>query len=166
MRAIESGAGSFGAAAADAFPAASPAPASASMRAVMERMPAGYHGIPLRQPGGSPFAFESRRSGATAARDAFRRYVGWLRDDSFPAWRRAGFDAGTGLFFERLTLAGRPDRSAELRLRTHMRQVYCFAHGATLVNDLRKGEKGWAVLADPEGNEFCVLTRQDKPATS
>jgi hypothetical protein len=31
--------------------------------------------------------------------------------------------------------------------------------GATLVNDLRDGEdKGWAVLADPEGNEFCVLT--------
>ena len=29
--------------------------------------------------------------------------------------------------------------------------------GATLVNDLRKGDKGWAVLADPEGNEFCVL---------
>ena len=35
------------------------------------------------------------------------------------------------------------------------------AHGATLVNDLRDGEKGWAVLADPEGNEFCVLTRRD-----
>ena len=31
--------------------------------------------------------------------------------------------------------------------------------GATLVDDLREGEfKGWAVLADPEGNEFCVLT--------
>lgn len=30
--------------------------------------------------------------------------------------------------------------------------------GATLVNDLRNGDKGWAVLADPEGNEFCVLT--------
>jgi hypothetical protein len=30
--------------------------------------------------------------------------------------------------------------------------------GAALVNDLRKGERGWAVLADPEGNEFCVLT--------
>ncbi|WP_121251178.1 VOC family protein [Nocardioides ferulae] len=30
--------------------------------------------------------------------------------------------------------------------------------GATLVNDLRDGpDKGWAVLADPEGNEFCVL---------
>ncbi|GAA4128288.1 VOC family protein [Nocardioides fonticola] len=35
------------------------------------------------------------------------------------------------------------------------------AHGATLVHDLRDGEKGWAVLADPEGNEFCVLTRRD-----
>ncbi len=32
--------------------------------------------------------------------------------------------------------------------------------GATLVNDLRDGpDKGWAVLADPEGNEFCVLGR-------
>jgi len=30
--------------------------------------------------------------------------------------------------------------------------------GATLVNDLRDGERGWVVLADPEGNEFCVLT--------
>ncbi|WP_411285717.1 VOC family protein [Lapillicoccus sp.] len=30
--------------------------------------------------------------------------------------------------------------------------------GATLVNDLRNAEDGgWAVLADPEGNEFCVL---------
>ncbi len=30
--------------------------------------------------------------------------------------------------------------------------------GATLVNDLRKPDgSGWAVLADPEGNEFCVL---------
>ncbi|MFJ7218324.1 VOC family protein [Amycolatopsis sp. NPDC098790] len=32
------------------------------------------------------------------------------------------------------------------------------ALGATLVNDLRKPDgRGWAVLADPEGNEFCVL---------
>lgn len=35
--------------------------------------------------------------------------------------------------------------------------------GATLVDDLRTGETGWAVLADPEGNEFCVLaTRADE----
>ena len=32
--------------------------------------------------------------------------------------------------------------------------------GATVVNDLRTPDSGWAVLADPEGNEFCVLTRQ------
>ena len=35
------------------------------------------------------------------------------------------------------------------------------ARGASLVDDLRDGpERGWAVLADPEGNEFCVLTQQ------
>ncbi|MCR6031086.1 VOC family protein [Nocardioides sp. zg-579] len=33
--------------------------------------------------------------------------------------------------------------------------------GATLVDDRRDGEKGWAVLADPEGNEFCVLRRYE-----
>jgi hypothetical protein len=34
------------------------------------------------------------------------------------------------------------------------------ALGATLVADRRNGpDRGWAVLADPEGNEFCVLTR-------
>ncbi len=30
--------------------------------------------------------------------------------------------------------------------------------GATVVDDLRTEDSGWAVLADPEGNEFCVLT--------
>ena len=30
--------------------------------------------------------------------------------------------------------------------------------GATLVSDLRRPDgTGWAVLADPDGNEFCVL---------
>ena len=33
------------------------------------------------------------------------------------------------------------------------------ALGATLSDDRRTGpDAGWAVLADPEGNEFCVLT--------
>lgn len=31
------------------------------------------------------------------------------------------------------------------------------ALGATMLQDRRNGDKGWAVLADPEGNEFCVL---------
>lgn len=34
------------------------------------------------------------------------------------------------------------------------------ALGATMVDDLRQSDSGWAVLADPEGNEFCVLTLQ------
>ncbi|MBN9008930.1 MAG: hypothetical protein J0H63_01935, partial [Rhizobiales bacterium] len=75
-----------------------------------------YHGTPRRQPAGMAHASaESAPADAAAARTAFARYVAWLTEDSFPAWRRAGFDAGTGLFFEKLTLAGRPDRAAELR---------------------------------------------------
>ena len=34
------------------------------------------------------------------------------------------------------------------------------AHGATVVDDLRGTHgpgSGWVVLADPEGNEFCIL---------
>ena len=37
------------------------------------------------------------------------------------------------------------------------------AHGATVVLDLRDHwgpGTGWAVLADPEGNEFCILRSQ------
>ena len=30
------------------------------------------------------------------------------------------------------------------------------ALGATMVDD-RRSDLGWAVLADPEGNEFCIL---------
>jgi predicted enzyme related to lactoylglutathione lyase len=40
--------------------------------------------------------------------------------------------------------------------------------GATLVDDQRKPDgRGWAVLADPEGNEFCVLrSAAERAATS
>ena len=31
------------------------------------------------------------------------------------------------------------------------------ALGASLVDDRRNGDRGWVVLTDPEGNEFCVL---------
>ena len=44
------------------------------------------------------------------------------------------------------------------------------AAGATIVDDLRGTwgpGTGWAVLADPEGNEFCVLrTAEEKAAQS
>ncbi|WP_299050097.1 VOC family protein [uncultured Nocardioides sp.] len=40
------------------------------------------------------------------------------------------------------------------------------ALGATLVDDRRRPDGGWAVLADPEGNEFCVLrTRAEREAS-
>jgi len=39
------------------------------------------------------------------------------------------------------------------------------ALGATLVDDLRKPDgTGWAVLADPEGNEFCILRSDEERA--
>ncbi|MBN9011422.1 MAG: hypothetical protein J0H63_15395 [Rhizobiales bacterium] len=100
---------------------------------MMKRMGQDYHGTTGRPPAASSHAAIAHLSAeAGAALATFRRYVAWLREDAFPVWRRAGFDTGTGLFFEKLTLAGRPDRNAELRLRTHMRQVYSFAHGAAL----------------------------------
>jgi predicted enzyme related to lactoylglutathione lyase len=42
------------------------------------------------------------------------------------------------------------------------------ALGATLVTDRREPDgAGWAVLADPEGNEFCVLrSESDRAETS
>lgn len=37
--------------------------------------------------------------------------------------------------------------------------------GATLVDDRRESDgTGWAVLADPEGNEFCVLRSDEERA--
>ena len=43
--------------------------------------------------------------------------------------------------------------------------------GATVVDDLRRPDgSGWVVLADPEGNEFCILRseaeRTANPATT
>jgi predicted enzyme related to lactoylglutathione lyase len=39
--------------------------------------------------------------------------------------------------------------------------------GATLVDDRRNPDgTGWAVLADPEGNEFCVLRSAAERATT
>ena len=42
------------------------------------------------------------------------------------------------------------------------------ALGAALVDDRRRPDgTGWAVLADPEGNEFCVLrSAAERAATS
>ena len=36
------------------------------------------------------------------------------------------------------------------------------SHGATMHQDLRTPEGGWATLRDPEGNEFCILRSMDE----
>ncbi|MCX5385168.1 VOC family protein [Streptomyces sp. NBC_00083] len=57
----------------------------------------------------------------------------------------------------RIHLCLRPDVSREEEVTRLLRL------GATLVADRREPDgTGWAVLADPEGNEFCVL-RGDSP---
>jgi predicted enzyme related to lactoylglutathione lyase len=35
------------------------------------------------------------------------------------------------------------------------------AHGAQRV-DIGQGDQSWVVLADPEGNEFCILSRRSQ----
>ncbi|MFC5215440.1 VOC family protein [Streptomyces coerulescens] len=62
----------------------------------------------------------------------------------------------------RLHLCLRPTTSREEEIERLM------TLGATLVTDLREPNgAGWAVLADPEGNEFCVLrSESDRAATS
>ncbi|MCP4386209.1 MAG: N-acylglucosamine 2-epimerase [Hyphomicrobiales bacterium] len=59
-------------------------------------------------------------------------YSLWVREQVLPYWFAHGFNARSALFYEKLYLDGSPDRVAELRLRTHMRQVYVFAHSAEL----------------------------------
>ncbi|KUF18076.1 VOC family protein [Streptomyces silvensis] len=61
----------------------------------------------------------------------------------------------------RIHLCLRPDTSREREVE------HLLGLGATLVTDRRKPDgSGWAVLADPEGNEFCVLrSESDRAAT-
>lgn len=52
-----------------------------------------------------------------------------------------------------------------IRVMRRRRRSTALGLGATLVGDRRDGpDKGWTVLADPKGNEFCVLTRYAPPA--
>ena len=80
-------------------------------------------------------------------------------------------DRRTGLIFlevpeaktvkNRLHLDLRPDGAA-----TRDQEVArLLGLGATQVADHRQGDgRGWAVLADPEGNEFCVLRSEAEVA--
>lgn len=55
----------------------------------------------------------------------------------------------------RLHLCLRPNGSQEAEVER------IISLGASLYDDRRRADgSGWAVLADPEGNEFCVLSRK------
>jgi predicted enzyme related to lactoylglutathione lyase len=88
--------------------------------------------------------------------------LGWVvvNDDPEEYEIRSTPDRLPGLLFvsvaepkaakNRLHLDFRPDdRDAEV--------ARLVEHGATRV-DIGQGEQSWVVLADPEGNEFCVLS--------
>ena len=95
----------------------------------------------------------------------WRDALGWVvvNDDPEEFEIRPAADRLPGLLFvsvpeaktvkNRLHLDFRPnDRDAEVE-----RLV---ALGATRA-DVGQGDESWVVLADPEGNEFCVLTPRD-----
>jgi hypothetical protein len=69
-----------------------------------------------------------------------------------------------GLLFDRV-----PERKAR-KNRLHLDLVpedqeaeveRLLAMGATRADVGQKGDEGWVVLADPEGNEFCVLSARE-----
>ena len=95
----------------------------------------------------------------------WQRALGWIvsNDDPEEFEIRPADDRLPGLLFasvpeaksmkNRLHLDFRPDdRDAEVRRLVDL--------GATHT-DIGQGEQTWVVLADPEGNEFCVLSSGD-----
>ncbi|MFF4396395.1 VOC family protein [Streptomyces sp. NPDC001480] len=84
-----------------------------------------------------------------------------LHDDDHPGDPEALIE-GAGLLFvtvpEPKTVKNRVHLDLQPQDRTRDEEVErVLALGATLVKDHRKEDgTGWALLADPEGNEFCV----------
>ncbi|NJP42910.1 VOC family protein [Actinacidiphila epipremni] len=84
---------------------------------------------------------------------------------------RVGMAEGPALYFNqvpegkagknRLHLCLRPDTSRDEEVERLL------ALGASFLADRRNPDgTGWAVLADPEGNEFCVLRSQSERAAA
>ncbi|WP_415950052.1 VOC family protein [Streptomyces sp. KLOTTS4A1] len=93
---------------------------------------------------------------------------GRLADDDFPGDPEASvIHEGTTILFVTVPEGKTIKNRIHLDVRPHDRSrdeevERLLALGATVVNDLRKPDgRGWQVLADPEGNEFCV-ERSDK----
>ncbi len=58
--------------------------------------------------------------------------VGWVKRCALPLWHRRGWDHRSGGFVERLDPSGQPEPDAPRRMRVQARQVYVYAHAATL----------------------------------
>jgi mannose/cellobiose epimerase-like protein (N-acyl-D-glucosamine 2-epimerase family) len=56
----------------------------------------------------------------------------WAIDKALPLWSSNGFDTRRGGFQERLNPDGSPDVTVPRRLRVQARQIYVYAHAATL----------------------------------
>ncbi|MDT9701899.1 VOC family protein, partial [Streptomyces sp. P17] len=88
----------------------------------------------------------------------------WIRAQVMPA-------EGPVLYFNQVPEAKKVKNRVHLCLRPETSREQeverLLGLGATLVADLRNPDgTGWAVLADPEGNEFCVLrSESDRAAT-
>jgi len=98
----------------------------------------------------------------------WKEALGWVTVNADPGEYeiRPTPDGRPGLLFlpvpegkagkNRLHLDFRPDdRDAEVQRLIDL--------GATLA-DVGQGEQTWVVLADPEGNEFCVLRSREQPS--
>ncbi len=98
---------------------------------------------------------------------------GKVSDDDRPGDPEALVESeGAGLLFIRVpepkTVKNRVHLDIQPQDRTRDEEVErLLALGATLVGDHRKPDgTGWATLADPEGNEFCVERSRAERAAS
>ncbi len=82
--------------------------------------------------------------GLAAARASAARYRDWIVAKALPLWSTVGFDAGRGMFQERLDWSGAPQETAARRAMVQCRQIYVFSHAAHL---------GWL----PEGGRLAEI---------
>ncbi|MET9121250.1 VOC family protein [Streptomyces sp. NPDC004528] len=77
---------------------------------------------------------------------------------------RSALDRLPGLEFVRLEESKKSKSRLHLDFRPDDQEAEVarmVAHGAQRV-DIGQGEQSWVVLADPEGNEFCILGRRSQ----
>lgn len=58
--------------------------------------------------------------------------VRWVKECALPLWHRKGWDHRSGGFVERLNAQGEPERNTPRRVRVQARQIYVYAHAASL----------------------------------